>query len=283
MELIRDKEVMRGIVLNHRREGREVGFVPTMGYFHEGHLSLMRRAREENDVEVVSIFVNPLQFGPAEDLEDYPRDLDRDCRMAEAEGVDYIFHPAPETMYRQPFLTRVRVEGITEGLCGEFRPGHFEGVATVVAKLFHIVPARRAYFGQKDAQQAAMIRKMVEDLDFDLEVVVCPTVREADGLAMSSRNTYLDAEERKRACLLFRALSAGREMVERGERDASRVVEEMRRVLESDPLLKAEYLGAYDAVTMRPLRELHGEVLLAVAARVGKARLIDNISILLDD
>jgi pantoate--beta-alanine ligase len=283
LQLVTDKGEMRRIVLENRRGGRTVGFVPTMGYFHPGHLSLMRRAREENDLVVVSIFVNPLQFGPSEDLASYPRDLERDCRQAEEEGVDYVFCPTPESMYPQPFLTRVKVEGITEGLCGAFRPGHFDGVATVVAKLFHIVPAQRAYFGQKDAQQARVIRKMAEDLDFEVEVRVCPTVREEDGLAMSSRNVYLEAGERQKACLLYKALTAGRRLAEKGERDAAAVVAEMSSVLEKEPAITVEYLGAYDGLTLDPLQELRGEVLLAVAARVGKARLIDNITVVLDD
>ena len=283
MELISDKKAMREKVMELRGQGRMVGFVPTMGYLHEGHLSLIRAARQENDVVVVSIFVNPLQFGPREDLTDYPRDLERDCRLVEAEGVDYVFHPDEGEMYPRRFLTRVRVEEITEGLCGAFRPGHFEGVTTVVAKLFHIIPAQRAYFGQKDAQQARVISKMVEDLDFDVEIRVCPTVREPDGLAMSSRNIYLSPAERGKACLLYHALEAGRRLIEGGERDAGAVEEAMREVLRKEPEIEVEYLGVYDGRDLRPLRELRGEVLLAVAARVGRARLIDNIPLLLED
>lgn len=283
MELIREKQTMRKKVMEHRLLGRTVGLVPTMGYLHEGHLSLIRAARRENDVVVMSIFVNPLQFGTREDLADYPRDLERDCRLAEAEGVDLLFHPEEEEMYPRPFLTRVRVEEITEGLCGAFRPGHFEGVTTVVAKLFHVIPAQRAYFGQKDAQQARVISKMVEDLDFEMEIRVCPTVREPDGLAMSSRNIYLSTAQRKKACLLYQALEEGRRLVEEGERDAAVVEEAMRRVFQDEREIEVEYLGVYDGPSLRPLKKLQGEVLLAVAARVGRARLIDNIPLLVED
>jgi pantoate--beta-alanine ligase len=283
MEIITNPREMRDAVNRLKGEGRSVGFVPTMGFFHAGHLSLMRRAREENDVVVISIFVNPMQFGPGEDLAAYPRDLERDCRMAEEAGVGYVFHPAPEGIYPQPFLTTVSVRGITGGLCGAGRPGHFEGVATVVAKLFHLVPAGRAYFGQKDAQQVRVIRKMVEDLDFEVDIRVCPTVREPDGLAMSSRNTYLEPRERAGAALLYRALQAGRESIEAGERSAAAVEGSMREVLEGEPLLILEYAGVYDNITLEPLDGLRGEILLALAARVGRARLIDNMPVISED
>ena len=283
MEIITDPGQMRSTVKRHQREGSSVGFVPTMGYFHAGHLALMKTAREENDVVVVSIFVNPLQFGPREDLAAYPRDLERDCAQTAEAGVDYVFHPSAEDMYPEPFLTSVVVRGITGGLCGAARPGHFEGVATVVAKLFNLVPADRAYFGQKDAQQVRVIQQMASDLDFEVEIRVCPTVREADGLAMSSRNTYLEPEERAAAPALYRALLAGKEAIEAGERDPAMVEGRMRDELAAEPLLIIEYMGIYDNICMEPSREVRGQVLLALAARVGRARLIDNMLVILED
>lgn len=283
MIIITSPREMRDTVNNLKRQGRRVGFVPTMGFFHEGHLALVRSACEENDVVVVSIFVNPLQFGPREDLAAYPRDFERDCRQAEEVGVGYIFHPAVEDMYPQPFHTGIIVSGITGDLCGAGRPGHFEGVATVVAKLFHLVPAGRAYFGQKDAQQVRVIQQMVKDLDFEVEIRVCPTVREADGLAMSSRNAYLEPEERAVAPLLFQALQAGRKAIAAGERNAAVVERRMREGLEDEPLITLEYAGIYDNISLEPINEVNGQVLLALAARVGRARLIDNIPVILDD
>ncbi|MBC7246239.1 MAG: pantoate--beta-alanine ligase [Actinobacteria bacterium] len=277
MRVIASPREMRNLVLDHRAGGETVGLVPTMGFFHAGHLSLMKAARAENDRVVVSLFVNPTQFAPGEDLEDYPRDLARDARMAEEVGVDYIFHPGVEDMYPQPYLSYVEVEGITEGLCGASRPGHFRGVATVVAKLFHIVPAQRAYFGLKDAQQVRVIQKMVEDLNFDIDIVVCPTVREEDGLAMSSRNIYLGEEERKAATAIYRSLRLAEEMAREGERDAAAVLAAVRRVLEGEPLVRPEYVEAVDWTDLRPVAEMRGRVLIAVAARVGRARLIDNV------
>ena len=265
------------MVRDLRAQGKSVGLVPTMGCFHEGHISLMRTARDECDYVVVSLFVNPTQFGPGEDFEDYPRDLARDSRMAEEAGVDCIFHPRAEEMYPQPYLTYVNVEDITGTLCGANREGHFRGVTTVVAKLFNIVPAHRAYFGLKDAQQALVIRKMVEDLDFDMEIVVCPTVREKDCLAMSSRNMYLEPEEREAATVLYRSLQLAGSMVSEGERDAGRVLQEMKRLYADEPLVEPEYIEAVDYRLLEPVQRLEGEVLIAVAARVGKARLIDNI------
>ncbi len=267
---------MTRLVKERRDRGETVGLVPTMGFFHEGHLSLMRAARADNDFVVVSLFVNPTQFGPGEDFREYPRDLPRDMEMAAREGVDCIFHPRPEDMYPQPYLTYVEVGGITERLCGAHRPGHFRGVATVVAKLFHIIPAHRAYFGIKDAQQVRVIQKMVEDLNFDVEIVVCPTVREPDGLAMSSRNTYLGTEERRAATALYRSLRLAEDMVRGGERDVARVISAMRELLAAEPLVETEYVEAVDWKFLEPVSELRGEVLIALAARVGRARLIDN-------
>ncbi|MGQ9476077.1 MAG: pantoate--beta-alanine ligase [Actinomycetota bacterium] len=277
MRIVTAPREMTRLVREHREAGESVGLVPTMGYFHPGHVSLMRAARAENDFVVVSLFVNPTQFGPQEDFRDYPRDLERDVEIATQAGVDCIFHPRVEDMYPQPYLTFVEVEGLTEGLCGAYRPGHFRGVTTVVTKLFHIIPAHRAYFGLKDAQQVRVIQKIVEDLNFDIEIVVCPTVREEDGLAMSSRNVYLQPEERRAATVLYRSLRQAEEMVQRGERDAQKVLSAIREMLDSEPLVEPEYVEAVDWEGLRPVNRLEGKVLIALAARVGKARLIDNV------
>jgi pantoate--beta-alanine ligase len=276
VQVIEKAREMQELIGALRAEGKRIGFVPTMGFFHEGHLSLMRAARAD-DVAVVSIFVNPTQFGPNEDFEAYPRDLERDLNLAEAAGVDHVFHPSPEEMYPQPFLTQVDVRDITGVLCGAARPGHFAGVATVVAKLFHIIPAHRAYFGQKDAQQVAVISRMVRDLNFDVEIVPCPTVREPDGLAMSSRNTYLDPGERQAATVLFRSLREAERLVGGGERDALRIETAMRAILASEPTIKVEYAVLCDSIMLQPVARLTDTVLAAVAVRIGRTRLIDNI------
>ena len=252
-----------------------VGLVPTMGYLHEGHLSLIRRAREECEHVFVSIFVNPTQFGPKEDLAKYPRDLERDVRLIEA-YTDVVWTPSAETMYPQGYQTWVEVEAMTKPLEGAMRPGHFRGVTTVVAKLFNAVQPHKAYFGQKDAQQVAVIRQMVRDLNFPLEIVVCPTSREPDGLAMSSRNVYLDPEQRKAATVLFRALSAAKEVYEKGERDAEKVRGKMKEVLAGEPLAEPQYVSCADYDTLAELDEIKGKALLSMAVYFGKTRLIDN-------
>jgi pantoate--beta-alanine ligase len=277
MKVIRKKKEMRLVALDARADGRAVGLVPTMGFFHEGHLQLMRRARAECDVVVVTLFVNPTQFGAGEDLESYPRNIDRDRALTEAEGVDYLFVPAVEEMYPEGSSTSVEVAGLSAVMCGCSRPDHFQGVATVVAKLFNIVPATRAYFGQKDAQQLVVIRRMAADLDFDIEIIPVPTVREQDGLAMSSRNMYLLPDERGQAVALFRSLEQARRLVESGERRAGAVSEAMQAVLSAYPLVDLEYISICDNIFLKPLDELSGEVLIAVAARLGRARLIDNV------
>ncbi len=254
-----------------------VGFVPTMGYLHEGHLSLVRCAKAENASVVVSIFVNPTQFGPDEDLETYPRDLERDLRLLEAEGVDVVWTPTPEVMYPSGYQTWVTVEELTRVLEGAHRPGHFRGVTTVVSKLFLGVWPHRAYFGQKDAQQARVLLQMVRDLNFPIEMVVCPTVREPDGLAMSSRNTYLNPEERRAATVLYRALQAAQAAYDAGERDAETLRQRMREVLAQEPLARVQYVSCADPDT---LQELHGPVtraLLSLAVFIGNTRLIDNV------
>jgi len=252
-----------------------VGLVPTMGFLHEGHLSLIRRAREECDHVVVSIFVNPTQFGKNEDLSKYPRDIDRDLKLIEP-LTDLVWMPSAEIMYPQGYQTWVEVEAITGPLEGSMRPGHFKGVTTVVAKLFNGVQPHKAYFGQKDAQQVAVIRQMVRDLNFPLEIVVCPIVREPDGLAMSSRNVYLDPDQRKAATVLFRSLSAAKEAYEGGERNAKNIRSKMKEVLSSESLVNVQYVSCADYDTLEELDEIKGKALLSMAVFIGKTRLIDN-------
>lgn len=254
-----------------------VGLVPTMGYLHEGHLSLVRRAREDCEHVVVSIFVNPTQFGPKEDLSKYPRDLDRDLSLLEPLGVDLIWMPTAEIMYPPGFQTWVEVETITQPLEGSTRPGHFRGVTTVIAKLFNAVQPHNAYFGQKDAQQAAVIRQMTRDLNFPIEIVVCPIVREPDGLAMSSRNVYLDPEQRKAATALSRALQAAKGAYDNGERDAEKLRGKMKEVLATEPLADVQYVSCADHDTLEELDTVTDKTLLSMAVFIGKTRLIDNL------
>jgi pantoate--beta-alanine ligase len=254
-----------------------VGLVPTMGYLHAGHMALVERARRENDVVVVTIFVNPTQFGPGEDFARYPRDLQRDLGMLRKARVDFAFTPDASEMYPEGFSSFVTVEGLSEKLEGDFRPGHFRGVTTVVAKLFNIIPAERAYFGQKDAQQVVVIRRMVRDLNFRHQIVAVPTVREPDGLALSSRNVYLNPEERESALVLSRALFMAREMYEKGERDAREIRSAMRAMLEAEPRVKVDYVTVSDPESLDELERIEGQALVALAARVGSTRLIDNI------
>jgi pantoate--beta-alanine ligase len=256
-----------------------VGLVPTMGYLHEGHLSLVRRARAENDLVVMSIFVNPTQFAAGEDLDRYPRDLARDLRLAGEEGVDAVFHPQPQEMYAPGHCTWVDVEGLTEHLCGASRLGHFRGVATVVAKLFGLCRPERAYFGRKDAQQAFLIRRMASDLDLGVDVVVCPIVREPDGLAMSSRNVYLTAEERAQAPTLYRALREAEVAIAAGERGATLVRATVMGVLAEAPLGKVDYVEVVSTAALQPVDVIAGEVLVAVAVWFGATRLIDNMMV----
>lgn len=269
------KEV-RDTVKEWKKQGLQVALVPTMGYLHEGHLSLIKRATEENDKVVVSIFVNPMQFGPAEDLTSYPRDLGRDTALCETAGVAMIFHPEPEEMYADDFCSYVDMSGLTEELCGKSRPVHFRGVQTVVSKLFHIIPAGRAYFGQKDAQQLAIIKRMVRDLNFDIEIIGCPIIREEDGLAKSSRNTYLNADERKAALVLVRSLTKAKELIAAGERDAKTVIAAIQEVISFEPLAKADYIEIVNFDTIKPVDIIQGNILAAIAVYIGKTRLIDN-------
>ncbi len=259
-------------------DGLSIGLVPTMGYLHEGHESLIAASVQQNDRTVVSVFVNPMQFGPSEDLQAYPRDLQRDAALCEAAGAALLFHPQPEEMYAPDFCSFVDMTGLTEGLCGKSRPTHFRGVCTVVMKLFQIVQPDRAYFGQKDAQQLAVIRRMVRDLDVPVEIVGCPIVREADGLAKSSRNSYLSVPERRAAPVLYRALCRGRELLEQGERDADRVARAVREVLEQEPLARIDYVSVVDAGSLQPVSAVERDVLVALAVYIGNTRLIDNIT-----
>jgi pantoate--beta-alanine ligase len=270
---------LRPLLDGERAAGRSVGLVPTMGYLHDGHLALMRRARAETDVVVASIFVNPLQFGAGEDLEAYPRDLDRDGRLAEAAGVDVLFVPGAEEMFPEPVLTTVSVAQVSEPLEGVARPHHFAGVATVVAKLFVIVGTCRAYFGEKDFQQLAVVRRMARDLSLPVEVVACPTVREHDGVAMSSRNSYLTADEREAAPVVYRALRAGVAAILAGERDPAAVRTLMVQIIEAEPLAQLDYAAVVDADSFRIPDPLAGNLRLLAAVRFGRARLIDNVGV----
>lgn len=276
MKIAETVNEVREQVKKWRREGLSVGLVPTMGYLHEGHKSLIDKAVEQNDRVVVSVFVNPIQFGPSEDLASYPRDLQRDAALCEEAGASLVFHPADEEMYFDDFCTYVDMHDLTKGLCGKTRPTHFRGVCTVVSKLFNIVAPDRAYFGQKDAQQLAVIRRMVRDLNFDLEIVGCPIVREADGLAKSSRNTYLSEAERKAAVILHRGLTEGENLLKSGETDAAKIADAIKGKIESEPLAKIDYVEVVDWNTLKPIEKVQGEVLAAVAVYIGKTRLIDN-------
>ena len=275
MKIVETVKEVREQVEEWKKQGLTVGFVPTMGYLNEGHKSLMDAARKDNDKVVVSIFVNPMQFGPTEDLATYPRDLDHDAALCESAGVDLIFHPEPEEMYEKDFCSFVDMTGLTEGLCGKTRPIHFRGVCTVVNKFFNIVTPDRAYFGQKDGQQLAVIKRMVRDLNMDIEIIGCPIVREEDGLAKSSRNTYLSPEERKAALILSKTVALGKELA-KTEKDANKVVEAMKKNIETEPMAKIDYVEAVDALSMEPVEKLEGTCMLAMAVYIGKTRLIDN-------
>lgn len=269
-------EAVRQQVSDWKKSGLSVGLVPTMGYLHEGHKSLIDAARKENDRVVVSIFVNPMQFGPKEDLASYPRDLEKDAELCEKAGVDLIFHPQPEEMYQPGFCSYVDMNGLTTELCGKSRPIHFRGVQTVVLKLFHIVTPDRAYFGQKDAQQLAVVKRMVSDLNVGTQIIGCPIIREEDGLAKSSRNTYLNEKERQAALVLSRSLNAGKALVEAGETDAQAVRKAIIQEIEKEPMAKIDYVDVVDFDTITPIEIIQGSVLVAIAVIIGKTRLIDN-------
>lgn len=281
MDVVNTIGEVRNIIKNAKKLGKTVGFVPTMGYLHEGHLSLIRRARAENSFVVLSIFVNPTQFGKNEDLDKYPRNMERDKTFASQAGTDLIFAPSVEEMYRKDYSTYVNVEGITDGLCGASRLGHFKGVTTVVTKLFNIVTPNNAYFGQKDAQQASVIRRMTKDLDMDIEIVICPIVREYDGLAMSSRNVYLTLDERRAALVLSKSLNQAQALIASGEKDTDKIKEMIVDNISKEPLAIIDYVEILDYNTFKTAHTIKDNVLIALAAKFGQTRLIDNIVICL--
>ena len=276
MKIVETVEEVRAQVKAWRKEGFSVGLVPTMGFLHEGHKSLIDRAVAENDKVVVSVFVNPMQFGPKEDLASYPRDLDRDAALCEDAGAALIFHPQPSEMYHDDFSSFVDMSTLTGGLCGKTRPIHFRGVCTVVSKLFNIVVPDKAYFGQKDAQQLAVIRHMVRDLNFGIEIVGCPIIREEDGLAKSSRNTYLNEKERQAALVLSRSLKEGKALMDAGEKDTAKIRKVITDMIEKEPLAKIDYVEVVDWNTLESVDKVDGPVLKAIAVYIGKTRLIDN-------
>jgi pantoate--beta-alanine ligase len=277
MKILHHPDDMHLACTQRKRDGRRLGLVPTMGALHDGHLSLIRGARAQSDVVAVSLFVNPLQFGPNEDLAKYPRSFERDCQLLEAEKVDLLFAPSDEDMYPAGAITFVTVEGLSEKLCGRSRPGHFRGVTTVVAKLFHIIEPDLAFFGQKDAAQVAILRRMVRDLNFPVRIVVCPIVREKDGLAMSSRNAYLDPQQRRQALVLYRALMRVQTMADTGERSAATLAEAGKQVMAEEPGARMDYFEVVNPETLDAVADISHGALVAVAAFVGKTRLIDNV------
>ena len=282
MEILRIPRIAQDSCKKYLLRGRSLGFVPTMGALHAGHLSLIKRAKTENDITVASIFINPLQFGPAEDLDKYPRDLEEDIRKLREEDIDVLFLPDNNLMYPRSSSTHIVVDSLSQKLCGKFRPGHFSGVATVVAKLFNIINPTRAYFGQKDFQQTVIINRMAKDLNSDVDIVVCPTIRGADGLALSSRNTYLDKEQHTAACALYRCLSKASEAVKSGITSGEKIRELMREVLSTEPLIsQIDYASVYGPETLEEVDEIKNEALFAVAVRIGDTRLIDNIHLIL--
>ena len=276
MKIIKTADEVRKIVKEWKRQGLSVGLVPTMGYLHEGHASLIDASVKDNDRTVVSDFVNPIQFAPNEDLASYPRDINHDSKLCEEHGADIIFNPEPEEMYDDMFCTHVDMDVLTQELCGLSRPIHFRGVCTVVTKLFNIITPDNAYFGQKDAQQLAIIKRMVKDLNMDICVHGCPIVREADGLAKSSRNTYLSAEERKAALVLSRSIMLGKKMADSGEMNAEKITSAMKAEIEKEPLAKIDYVKIVDSLTMQQVKTLEKPILCAIAVYIGKTRLIDN-------
>jgi pantoate--beta-alanine ligase len=277
MKTITKAKEIHDAVKEEKSRGKSVGLVPTMGFLHEGHLSLVRESVQQADVTVVSIYVNPAQFGPKEDFREYPRDIKRDTEILEAEGVDYIFSPGNEEIYPEGYKTYVEVHDLQDTLCGRSRPGHFRGVCTVVLKLFNIVEPDFAYFGQKDAQQAIILKRMAQDLNLGVKIEVLPIVREEDGLALSSRNTYLDQEERKAARVLSQSLEEAREMVKSGEQDSGQIISRMKEMISQEPRAKIDYVEIVDRENLNPVAKIEKEALAALAVFVGKVRLIDNM------
>jgi len=279
MNIIASPEDMQKTALALRRAGKRIGLVPTMGFLHEGHLALVKLARRQADVVVLSIFVNPTQFGPNEDFSRYPRDFERDRTLCATAGVDIIFNPAPEAMYPAGYSVYVEENGLSKGLCGASRPGHFRGVLTVVAKLFNLTQADVAVFGQKDAQQVRLIQQMARDLNFPVTIVLAPIIREADGLAMSSRNTYLSPAERREALCLQQALQTARRLYRAGERDARRIIAAMKAGIEPVPAARVDYIAIVDADTLQRVQRIETSVLVALAVYIGKTHLIDNLTL----
>ena len=277
MRVIEKIKDLKAIIRSQKSSGKTIGLVTTMGYLHDGHLSLVKASRDENDFTIMSIFVNPTQFGPNEDFDSYPRDMERDTKLAEAAGVDVIFAPSKDEMYPDGYKTYVEVEDITNVLCGKSRPGHFRGVTTVVAKLFNIVEPDKAYFGQKDAQQVIVLRKMVKDLNMNLEIVTCPIVRESDGLAMSSRNTYLSPEERSGALALSQSLFEAEKIIKDGERDAAKIIGYIKNRISQVEVAEIDYVEITDIDDLKSVEHIAGKVLIALAVRFGRTRLIDNV------
>ncbi len=280
MTVVHTINEVRKIVKDWRKQGLSIGFVPTMGYLHEGHKSLIEKSVSENNKTVVSVFVNPIQFAPNEDLESYPRDLERDSKLCETVGADLIFNPSPEEMYPDNFCTGVEVQNLTVGLCGKTRPSHFKGVCTVVTKLFNIVTPDNAYFGEKDAQQLAVIKRMVRDLNMDININGCPIIREDDGLAKSSRNTYLNADERKAALVLSRSLRIAKGKLENGEKSSAEIIKVIREEINKEPLAKIDYVEVSDSLELKSVESIESSVLVAIAVYIGKTRLIDNFTFL---
>lgn len=278
MRVVKSVKEVRDAVKEWKAQGLSVGFVPTMGYLHEGHESLIKKAVKDNDRVVVSIFVNPMQFGPTEDLDKYPRDLERDSKLCENAGANLIFHPEKEEMYFEDFSSYVDINGLSDELCGKSRPIHFRGVCTVVTKLFNIVNPDRAYFGEKDAQQLAIIRRFVRDLNIDIEIIGCPIIREEDGLAKSSRNTYLSKEERQAALILSQSLNLAKDAINSGERNSSVVIDIISNNIKKEPLAKIDYIEVVDSLSMKPVKTIDKSVLVAIAVYIGKTRLIDNFT-----
>ncbi len=279
MRIITTIAEMHAQIETWKNADQTIGLCPTMGYLHEGHASLMDYSNEDNDYTVASVFVNPIQFGPNEDLSKYPRDFERDCKILEAHGVDVVFHPEPEEMYFPDFCTYADVDVVSDTLCGATRENHFRGVCTVIAKFLNIVQPDKIYFGKKDAQQLAVVRRMVRDLNFDVDVVGCPTVREADGLAMSSRNVYLNPKERKAAQILSRTLRLGQDMIRNGCSDSKELLEAMNANLATEPMAKVEYVEVVDGLSMQPIETFGKGDVVAMAVRIGSTRLIDNITV----
>lgn len=278
MRIVSTIKEVREQIMEWKQQGYEVGLVPTMGYLHEGHKSLIERAVKENDKVVVSIFVNPMQFGPNEDLDTYPRDLERDAALCSDVGADLIFNPESSEMYKDDFCSFVDINGLSDGLCGKSRPIHFRGVCTVVSKLFNIVTPHRAYFGEKDAQQLAIIKRIVRDLNFNIEIVGCPIIREKDGLAKSSRNTYLSIEERAAATILNKSLTKAKELLYSGERNSKEISALIKETIESEKLAKIDYIEIVDSLSLKPVDKVEKSVLVALAVYIGKTRLIDNFT-----